>query len=116
VKDANRRKRVNRFAKLKQCKLDARREQWLSHGSQGKRNAEQSDQRKESLDGIIPGGHSREFVSLWMCGTRCHCRELLLRTRESAGGCVLNRSRCSKGARLGIVISWFSNILEYSVA
>jgi hypothetical protein len=37
------------------------------------RNAEQSDQRKESLDGIIPGGHSREFVSLWMCGTRCRC-------------------------------------------
>ncbi|CAK9220404.1 unnamed protein product [Sphagnum troendelagicum] len=27
--------RVNRAAKLKQCKLDARREQWLSKGSQG---------------------------------------------------------------------------------
>lgn len=26
---------VNRSAKLKQCKLDARREQWLSQGSQG---------------------------------------------------------------------------------
>jgi hypothetical protein len=26
---------VNRTAKLKQCKLDARREQWLSKGSQG---------------------------------------------------------------------------------
>lgn len=25
----------NRAAKLKQCKLDARREQWLSQGSQG---------------------------------------------------------------------------------
>lgn len=25
----------NRSAKLKQCKLDARREQWLSQGSQG---------------------------------------------------------------------------------
>lgn len=30
VKDASKRKRVNRNAKLKQCKLDARREQWLS--------------------------------------------------------------------------------------
>ncbi|CAK9210733.1 unnamed protein product, partial [Sphagnum troendelagicum] len=35
VKDATRRKKVNRTAKLKQCKLDARREQWLSKCSQG---------------------------------------------------------------------------------
>lgn len=33
VKDASKRKRVNRNAKLKQCKLDARREQWLSQVS-----------------------------------------------------------------------------------
>lgn len=32
-KDAAKRKRVNRIAKLKQCKLDARREQWLAQGS-----------------------------------------------------------------------------------
>jgi hypothetical protein len=35
VKDSTRRRKVNRAAKLKQCKLDARREQWLSKGSQG---------------------------------------------------------------------------------
>jgi hypothetical protein len=35
VKDSTRRRKVNRTAKLKQCKLDARREQWLSKGSQG---------------------------------------------------------------------------------
>lgn len=45
AKDASRRKRVNRTAKLKQCKLDARREQWLSQGSQGKQDrAEQQQQ------------------------------------------------------------------------
>jgi hypothetical protein len=38
VKDATRRKKVNRTAKLKQCKLDARREQWLSKCSQGVSN------------------------------------------------------------------------------
>eukprot|EP00249_Psilotum_nudum_P013513 c24373_g1_i2 orf=352-1833(-) len=32
TKDAGKKKRVNRAAKLKQCKLDARREQWLAQG------------------------------------------------------------------------------------
>ncbi|XP_024523146.1 uncharacterized protein LOC112343614 [Selaginella moellendorffii] len=32
ARDASKRKRVNRNAKLKQFKLDARREQWLSQG------------------------------------------------------------------------------------
>jgi hypothetical protein len=36
AKDVCRRKKVNRTAKLKQCKLDVRREQWLSQRSQGK--------------------------------------------------------------------------------
>ncbi|CAM6032335.1 unnamed protein product [Sphagnum compactum] len=35
AKDVCRRKKVNRTAKLKQCKLDVRREQWLSQRSQG---------------------------------------------------------------------------------
>lgn len=47
-KDPGRRKRGNRFAKLKQCKLDARREQWLSQGSQGKQwNSEKQLQNNQ---------------------------------------------------------------------
>ncbi|CAM6028619.1 unnamed protein product [Sphagnum balticum] len=39
VKESTRRRKVNRAAKLKQCKLDARRVQWLSKGSQAQERA-----------------------------------------------------------------------------
>ncbi|BBN20661.1 hypothetical protein MPTK1_Vg01180 [Marchantia polymorpha subsp. ruderalis] len=42
-KDASKRKRVNRTAKLKQCKLDARREQWLSQGNHPRGKHEDQD-------------------------------------------------------------------------
>lgn len=83
AKDASRRKRANRTAKLKQYKLDARREQWLSQGSQGKQgNAElqqQSSQQQHrncehqhkagdgdfrAQDRAGPSGHTRSQVEV----------------------------------------------------
>ncbi|KAL8140759.1 hypothetical protein V2J09_006780 [Rumex salicifolius] len=48
-KDLGKKKRANRSAKLKQCKLDARREQWLSHA----RNKTCKDERNGIFAGEI---------------------------------------------------------------
>ncbi|XP_044481417.1 uncharacterized protein LOC123208010 [Mangifera indica] len=51
-KDFGKKKRTNRSAKLKQCKLDARREQWLSQGavkSKGCKNGLGDDRKERDL-------------------------------------------------------------------
>ncbi|KAL9273573.1 CCR4-NOT transcription complex subunit 4-like protein [Drosera capensis] len=50
-KDLGKKKRANRTAKLKQCKLDARREQWLSHV---KSKGEKEEARKSSGELQVP--------------------------------------------------------------
>ncbi|XP_075662050.1 uncharacterized protein LOC142631689 [Castanea sativa] len=47
VRDLGKKKRANRSAKLKQCKLDARREQWLSQGT-----AKNKGCKEEQNDGV----------------------------------------------------------------
>uniref|UniRef100_A0A7N0VEG3 RING-type domain-containing protein n=1 Tax=Kalanchoe fedtschenkoi TaxID=63787 RepID=A0A7N0VEG3_KALFE len=54
AKDLNKKKRANRSAKLKQCKLDARREQWLSQvKSKGAR--EDLEERCEAVGNEVNG-------------------------------------------------------------
>ncbi|XP_065876628.1 uncharacterized protein [Euphorbia lathyris] len=68
-KDFSKKKRVNRSAKLKQCKLDARREQWLSQGavknkgnkdeSTGQRPSGCENERKNVIDNLETGRRDR---------------------------------------------------------
>eukprot|EP00249_Psilotum_nudum_P013512 c24373_g1_i1 orf=352-1839(-) len=57
TKDAGKKKRVNRAAKLKQCKLDVRREQWLAQGKPIKSDLMQTQIdnpiKSESPNGIV---------------------------------------------------------------
>ncbi|KAJ7551253.1 hypothetical protein O6H91_06G007100 [Diphasiastrum complanatum] len=66
-KDASKRKRLNRTAKLKQCKLDARREQWLSqvkHSSCNYQHAQaETEYDKEAQEGKSEDGVLRQNVN-----------------------------------------------------
>ncbi|KAF8390327.1 hypothetical protein HHK36_024852 [Tetracentron sinense] len=52
LKDFGKKKRTNRLAKLKQCKLDARREQWLSQGMGGINAVKNRGCKDESNGGV----------------------------------------------------------------
>ncbi|KAL5722382.1 hypothetical protein ACHQM5_005909 [Ranunculus cassubicifolius] len=59
-KDFGKKKRVNRLAKLKQCKLDARREQWLSK-AKSKGNKEESKGGDGFPPASLPNERSRRM-------------------------------------------------------
>ncbi|KAG0483270.1 hypothetical protein HPP92_011354 [Vanilla planifolia] len=63
-KDFGKKKKVNRAAKLKQWKLDARREQWLSQGKNGKDRATSASPallNHSTLSPSVPGQGVREI-------------------------------------------------------
>ncbi|XP_024385448.1 uncharacterized protein [Physcomitrium patens] len=108
-KDASRRKRGNRSPKLKQCKLDARREQWLSQCSQerqGKAGKQQQNDlshyrncvhHPKAEDGecmaqerACPSGHSRSqsLGSIGSVSERTLTGSLVTHSRTSIIGLI----------------------------
>ncbi|CAM6105449.1 unnamed protein product [Calypogeia fissa] len=79
AKDAAKRKRVNRIAKLKQCKLDARREQWLSQGSRCRpeeyKHVVQHSTRKEETD--VPSEMENVCKNAAEKDSECHLHDVV---------------------------------------
>ncbi|KAL3695162.1 hypothetical protein R1sor_008813 [Riccia sorocarpa] len=113
-KDASKRKRVNRTAKLKQCKLDARREQWLSQGNYSRGKPEDRDCSHEvGLKGTIeesPGSYIEQGISLKSSGPVCsENQELMFAESEQIGAESSSGKHLTEGSNPGkqsISVRW----------